>query len=121
MSSGQLIPNSVGRLDPVVEAIAEGKHLIAYRLLEDRIKQVIEKHNAEAARQLRSAEELSELIAFRGKLAADASFRADLTAALKAPESIRTRILWAKDVALEIQAYNTGMSPEELEKLGPGI
>lgn len=112
MSGEQLIPNAVGRLDDVVEAIRGGRIDEACTLLE-----------AEGDRRQAKLESIkAELEKERDALIDVESFRFELGAAtIDRIEKIRLACGGGKEVVIDVPAYETGLPPDELEKLGPGL
>lgn len=75
MSERQLIPNAVGRLDDVVEALADGDCVVAEILLVARRVEVGRKYDLARAEAAKHFEELNSINAFIAALRDDEGFR----------------------------------------------
>ena len=81
MSSEQLIPNAVGRLDDVVEALAAGDVLKASNLLWKRGNDINRKRSIAAREYDKANHELSAVMDFSERLGADRDFAERVRAA----------------------------------------
>lgn len=111
MSSEQLIPNAVGRLDDVVAAIKEGQRASVIALLSEReLYVLLKKENAEEE-AAKAKSEFDVIHEFLIKFATSPDFA----------ERVRQSLGTGEQLVIDVHEYDTGMSAEELEKLGPGI
>lgn len=75
MKNDQIIPNAVGRLDDVVEAIRVGDNQRAYTLLSERYCQVRGKRNYYEKMHGAALIEAGEILRFMDRFAEDDGFR----------------------------------------------
>ena len=111
MSEEQLIPNAVGRLDDVVAALREGRRADAIAMLSDReLCVLLKKENAE-----------EEAAKAKSEFEANHKFLVKFATCPEFSERVHESLGGFDRPVINVHEYDTGMSPEELEKLGPGI
>lgn len=111
MSGEQLIPNAVGRLDDVVEALAAGDAKKAKELLFERAKAISRKAAVAGEEYDKANRERDAVVFFGFKITSDPDF----------VERVRLACGGGKEVIIDVPAYDMGLPAERLEELGPGL